>query len=147
MVSQKFGKCDICDIVLAGQIGSQCDMGEILFPEGITGGGGSWKGVGTTEKKARIRERRGRRLYKRGLAVWACIDSSAVMGEFSRRCWGAVAGLAALDRRYRAGVRRLMMGQSGGVAQAVFVMVVEAEGEGWDLLESGAGEEKSGGDL
>ena len=62
MVSQKFGKCDICDIVLAGQIGSQCDMSEILFSEGVTGGGGSREGVGTTEKKARIRERRGRRL-------------------------------------------------------------------------------------
>ena len=26
-MSQKFEKCDICDIVLAAQIGSQCDMG------------------------------------------------------------------------------------------------------------------------
>ena len=39
MMSQKFGKCDICDIVLAGQIGSQCDMGRRLsggaFAKGI----------------------------------------------------------------------------------------------------------------
>ena len=33
-MSQKFGKCDICDIVLAGQIGSQCDM-----RSGLSGGG------------------------------------------------------------------------------------------------------------
>ena len=36
-MSQKFGKCDICDIVLAGQIGSQCDMGDRLFWRAILG--------------------------------------------------------------------------------------------------------------
>ena len=38
-MSQKFEKCDICDIVLAGQIGSQCDMRSWLS------GGGFAKGI------------------------------------------------------------------------------------------------------
>ena len=51
MMSQRFEKCDICDIVLAGQIGSQCDMGSRLsggaFAKGIrVSGAESGAGMG-----------------------------------------------------------------------------------------------------
>lgn len=87
------------------------------------------KGVKIQDKRAEIAEKRVRLPRKVGLAVWACIDSPdspAVMGGL-----GPLRGLVAWDCRCGAGGDCSMMEYGWGLAQAGFVMVVQAEWEGW----------------